>query len=225
MSDIRAILFDMDGVLVNAKDWHFEALNKALVTYGYIPISYVEHQECYDGLPTRKKLALLAKTQPIPEPQFEGINTLKQNMTLEIARERCIPAPVHVEMVRRLKEEGYLLAVCSNSVRASVDLLLEKTGLSPFFAFTLSNEDVAHAKPHPEIYLTAMERFGISPLETLILEDNINGIQSARASGGHVLEISDINEVNYKHIATTITIIENQGVCKTEAMMHEHNPR
>lgn len=211
MANIRAILFDMDGVLVNAKDWHFEALNKALIAHDHAPISYEDHLQNYDGLPTRRKLALLAQKQPISHSEFERINTAKQNLTLEIARAQCKPTPEHVQTVQRLKDEGYLLAVCSNSVRTSVDLLLEKTCLLPMFAFTLSNEDVTHPKPHPEIYLTAMQRFGINPAEALILEDNINGLQAAHASGGHVLEIRDSNEVTYENIKACIRQLESSA--------------
>ncbi len=208
MTKIRTILFDMDGVLVNAKNWHFEALNKALIIHGFEPISYEDHLAHYDGLPTRKKLALLSQAQKIPVSQFEEINATKQRLTLEISQEKCKPTAQHVRTVMQLKADGYQLAVCSNSVRASVDLLLEKTSLLPLFEFTLSNEDVSNPKPHPEIYQMAMERFGTAPGHTLILEDNINGILAARSSGGHVLEIRDSSEVTYEAIRDCIAGIE-----------------
>ncbi len=198
----------MDGVLVNAKEWHFEALNKALTFYGYVPISHADHLVYYDGLPTHKKLALLAEAQPIPSSQFRALHELKQKLTVEIAQQKCAPMLLHLKTLQKLRESGYVMAVCSNSVRATIDLLMDKTALMPFFAFTLSNEDVSQPKPHPEIYMTAMQRLNILPSESLILEDNINGLQAARASGGHVLEIKDIHEVNYENILCAIDAIE-----------------
>lgn len=197
MSRIRAILFDMDGVLVNARPWHFEALNEALLRHGYRPIAPEDHLRHYDGLPTRRKLALLAQSQPIPAAEFEAINATKQALTLEVARAKCAPVPALVETLVRLRADGFLMAVCSNSVRASVDLLLEQSALTPFFAFTLSSDDVTHPKPHPEIYSKAMQRLQLAPEACLIAEDNVNGIAAARASGAHVLEIGDCGEVRY----------------------------
>jgi beta-phosphoglucomutase len=205
---IRAILFDMDGVLVNAKEWHFTALNEALRGFGYDLISHEDHLARFDGLPTMKKLALLGECQVIPPSQFKDINALKQKLTLEIAREKCQPEPQHVESLRKLKAAGYRMAVCSNSMRASVDLFMDKTALRPFLDLMLSNEDIKLPKPDPEIYLTAMKRLGVAPKETLILEDNDYGLQSACASGAHVCEIKTIEQVTYDYIMTVIDRIE-----------------
>lgn len=204
MTKISTILFDMDGVLVNAKIWHFEALNKALIAHGHNPITPEDHAAHYDGLPTRKKLERLA----IPPSAIEAINTTKQRLTLEIAQAQCSPTPHHIETLRQLKDEGYQLAVCSNSVRASVDLLMSKTQLAPYFAFTLSSEDVAAPKPHPEIYLTAIARFHSTPAETLILEDNPHGIKAALASQSHLMEIPHTDHVTHQNIHRAITSIE-----------------
>ncbi len=207
---IEAILFDLDGVLVNARDWHFEAFNRALVAFGYTPVHYTEHLKRYDGLPTLKKLALLSAEQSIPSSRFAEIAEAKQRLTIALVEEKCIPSPAHVEMLERLRQKGYRMAVCSNSVRASVDLLLGKTALMPFFEFTLSSEDVRNPKPDPEIYLAALRRLGVAADHTLILEDNINGINAARASGAYVKEIRDIEEVSYTTVMDAIAHIESR---------------
>ena len=207
---IRTILFDMDGVLINAKEWHYGALNKALVDFGYEPISHKDHIENFDGLPTRKKLVLLGKQQNIPESQFEDINTLKQKYTKTIANDLCYPTKYHVDALSRLHDDKYQMAVCSNSVRQSVKTMMTKANLMPFLSFYLSNEDVTSPKPSPEIYNTAMEKFSALPEETLILEDNKNGIKAALQSGAHLMKINDVEDVTYSNIIEKIKEIESR---------------
>ena len=72
--------------------------------------------------------------------------------------------------------------------------------LENYFDFFLSNEDVIKPKPDPEIYLKAINKLGLKSEEVVIVEDNINGIHAAKASGGHVLEVKNTEEVNYKNI-------------------------
>lgn len=197
MARIRAIIFDMDGVLVQARDWHYEALNKALVAFGYPPIAYDDHLQRFDGLPTRKKLALMPA---IPKEQYEAINQAKQQHTLAIIAAKCVPSPPHTQALAQLKADGYRLALCSNSVRGSIRIVLEKTGLGQYLEFSLSYEDVPAPKPDPIMYTTAIKKLGMSPGEVLILEDNPNGLKAAYASGAHVMEIHSVDEVTYDAI-------------------------
>jgi beta-phosphoglucomutase len=200
---VMAVLFDMDGVLVEAKEWHFDALNDALGLFG-LEISKVEHLAVYDGLPTRRKLQLLTSTGRLPEQLHDLINGIKQRRTIEIAYERCRPV-FHLQYaLARLKAEGYRMAVCSNSVRQTVQVMMERGGLAPYFDTMLSNEDVTHAKPHPEIYITAMDKLGLSPKECLVVEDNDHGVAAARASGAHLLRVGAVADVTYERITQAI---------------------
>lgn len=200
---IKAVLFDMDGVLIDAKDWHYDALNHALEPFG-VSIDRDAHLSTFDGLPTRKKLAILSQTRGLPSRLHEFINQLKQDCTLEITYARCRPVFNHRYALSRLKQDGMKIAVCSNSVRQSVETMMRLAGLSEYLDLMLSNEDVANAKPDPEIYTTAIEKFGVRPDEVLILEDNEYGIQAARASGAHLLEVGGVDDVTYDAIQNRI---------------------
>jgi HAD superfamily hydrolase (TIGR01509 family) len=103
-------------------------------------------------------------------------------------------------MVHQLKRDGYQLAVCSNSIRESVELMLRGSGIWELFDCVLSNEDVEHAKPDPEIYLAACERLGIKPHEALIVEDAPHGIEAARRCGGVLCQVTGFNEVDYERV-------------------------
>src|ERR1700733_1488983 len=108
MARIRAVIFDMDGVLINAKDWHFEALNKALALFGF-QVSRFDHLVTYDGLPTRRKLEMLTLEHGLPKGLHQFINELKQLYTLEFVYARCKPIFTHEYALSRLRADGYRL--------------------------------------------------------------------------------------------------------------------
>ena len=153
----------MDGVLIEAKDWHYEALNKALGLFGYT-ISRYDHLITYDGLPTRKKLEMLSMERNLPRALHSFINEMKQQYTMELIYQKCKPIFYHEYALSKLKSEGYRLAVASNSVRNSVEMMMEKSNLIQYVEFLLSNQDVKNPKPHPEIYQTAISRLGLQPM-------------------------------------------------------------
>jgi len=205
----KAVIFDMDGVLIDAKEWHYEALNRALGLFGY-HINRYEHLVTFDGLPTRHKLAMLTKDRGLPAGLHEVINGLKQKYTMEIVHRECKPLFQHEYALSRLKSRGYKLAVASNSVRNSVEIMMHKSGLDRFLDAMVSNEDVRHAKPDPEIYLMAMELLGVKPEECLVVEDNENGIQSARAAGCQVMIVQDVLDVTDERISRELAALESQ---------------
>jgi beta-phosphoglucomutase len=204
---IKAVIFDMDGVLIDAKDWHYEALNMALKTFG-LEISRHDHLTTYDGLSTKHKLNLLSKMYHLPDALHPFINDLKQRFTMDTIHKLCKPTFIHQFALAQLKLEGYRLAVASNSVRDSVDIMMRKSNLIQYLEFFLSNQDVKKPKPDPEMYRIAIERLGLSPRECVVVEDNENGIKSAREAGAHVLIVDDVNDVTYYRIKAFITEIE-----------------
>lgn len=213
MSKIKGIIFDMDGVLIDAKDWHYEALNQALELFGY-KITRYDHLVTFDGLPTKKKLEMLSIEKGLPVGLHCFINKMKQKYTMEHVYMKCKPLFNHQYALARLKNEGYKLALASNSVRITVDMMMEKADLAQYLDFSLSNQDVEKPKPDPEIYNTAIKRLGLKPEECLILEDNINGIQAALASGAHLLKIGTVYDVTYQNIISRIKEVESETVIK-----------
>lgn len=200
---IRAVIFDMDGVLIEAKDWHYEALNRALRLFGY-EINRLDHLTTFDGLPTRRKLEMLTVERGLP-PQLHGfINELKQQYTMEIVHTRCKPRFNHEYALSRLRAEGYRLAVCSNSIRSTIEVMMRAAALEQYLEFTISNQDVTRPKPDPEMYATAIARLGLAPHECLVVEDNQNGLRAAQAAGAPVLEVRDVAEVTYPAIMRRI---------------------
>ena len=207
MSKIKYILFDMDGVLIDAKEWHYEALNESLNIFGK-QISRYDHLTVFDGKPTKDKLLMLSKIGELPVELHPIINKMKQKYTMRKIFNLCKSNFTHQRTLSKLKSNGIKMAVCSNSIRNSVEFMLKNAGIIEYFDFFISNEDVKKGKPDPEMYLNAMTKFNAKPDECLILEDNENGIKAALASGGHLLQIFEVSDVNYENIINKINTIE-----------------
>jgi HAD superfamily hydrolase (TIGR01509 family) len=208
MTKIKAVIFDMDGVLIDAKDWHYEALNQALELFGY-KISRYDHLVTFDGLPTRKKLEMLSMEKGLPKGLHKFINHMKQIYTMEHVYMKCKPLFNHQYALSKLKTEGYGLALASNSVRITIDMMMEKADLQKYLDFTLSNQDVTKSKPDPEIYQTAIKRFNLKPEECLVVEDNPNGVKAALGSGANLLKVETVYDVTYQNIKNRIKEIES----------------
>lgn len=200
---IKAIIFDMDGVLIDAKDWHYEALNRALRLFG-CEISRYDHLATFDGLPTKEKLNLLSKERHLPEKLHSFINEMKQRYTMEIIATQCKPRFNHQYTLAKLRSKGYRMAVASNSIRSTVETMMIRAELFEYFEFLISNQDVKRPKPDPAMYNLAIEKMGLRADECLIIEDNENGIRAAHASKAHVLEVKDVNDVTWANINNKI---------------------
>lgn len=206
---VKAVIFDLDGVLVDATEWHYEALNRALALFGYT-ITRQEHLSTYNGLPTRKKLEMLSREKSLPAALHDFLNRIKQEYTYEEINKSCKPNFQKQYMLSKLKKEGYRLVVCSNSIRKSLELMLQKSGISEYFEFVLSNQDVSNPKPHPEMYQKAIEKLGIRPEDAIIVEDAPHGIAAAKAACPNVLEVKGYPDVYYDRVREYLDIVEKR---------------
>lgn len=199
--NIKLIIFDLDGVLVDAKEIHYDALNRAIeeVAGSEYIITEKEHVSKYDGLNTSKKLSLLTEDKNLPERHYDSIWSLKQKYTNQAISSLSINQDIQ-NVLEKLKKENYTLCVASNSIRDTVKTMLLKSGFMEYFDFWYSNEDVKNPKPNPEIYLRCMIKAGVSPRETLIIEDSEVGRYSASLSGAYICPVKNTKDVTYEHI-------------------------
>ena len=135
MSKIKLIIFDLDGVLVEAKNIHYEALNDALLFVGKeYPISWNEHLSTYDGLKTTQKLDMLSEKKGLPIDSHRDIWEHKQELTLQKLR-ALEPNAGLIQCMKNLVSEGYKIAVCSNSIRKTVLTVLSKVRYYGVYGF------------------------------------------------------------------------------------------
>jgi len=187
----KLIIFDLDGVLVEAKQIHYDTLNQALkeIDEKYI-ISEAEHLSTYDGLKTTQKLEMLTKNKGLHSEFYDTIWNTKQQLTIEAISE-LQPDLQKIELFKELRNRGYKLACASNSIRRSVLVMLAKIGIIEYMDLIISNEDVKNSKPHPEMYWKAMSMMSVLPEETLIVEDSPHGLLAASRSRANVLRVDN----------------------------------
>lgn len=191
--NIQLVMFDLDGVLVDACEWHYESLNRGLIEVGCVPISREDHLSKYNGLPTKIKLEMLGLDKSTSEEVWE----LKQKYTLEIIRENQKCMEEKIELHSYLKSEGIKIACVTNSIRETAEAMLKATCQWEWIDLLLTNEDVQRNKPYPDCYNLAIEKMGISANNCLCVEDSPKGIQSALDSNAKWLwKVRDTHEVN-----------------------------
>jgi beta-phosphoglucomutase-like phosphatase (HAD superfamily)/dTDP-glucose pyrophosphorylase len=217
---IKLVIFDLDGVLVEARHIHYEAMNRALASVDskYV-IGKEEHLAKYDGLSTRKKLSMLTKEKGLPKESYNKVWTNKQTFTQDVIKDTISSSDIlHVDIrnaLLLLKSKGYKVYCCSNSIRSSVKLMLCRAGYIEWIDEYFSNEDVKNPKPHPEMYMQAMVHAGMSPRETLIIEDSHIGRRAAHESGAHVMGVQGLKDVTPLNIVNSIDKANSKNKTET----------
>jgi HAD superfamily hydrolase (TIGR01509 family) len=205
----NAIIFDLDGVLIDSRKLHFEALNKALGIFGSeFTISIQEQASTYEGLSTNKKLLLLTKNKGLPESLYEEIWEHKQTVTFEQLNQIKEDSELQ-NLLNLIEENNIQIGVASNSIRKSVKRILLRLGVMDQIEIFLSNEDVVHPKPSPEIYWEVMKKLKVHPQRTVIFEDSHVGKAAAISSGAHLIEVENRSDLNSKKILEAINYLKS----------------
>ena len=202
MEMIKAILYDLDGVLVDATEWHYESLNEALKEISGFEISRLDHIQTFNGLPTIKKLEILREQNRVKTEDFNTIWEIKQKKTNEIIKKTSSTDETKMRLHEGTKK---FKKICvTNSIHQTAILMLDKTGQLPFMDRVISNEDVSNPKPNPEGYLKAIHFLQLQPTECIIVEDSPKGIEAAKKSNAHVYEVKGYHDVTLENILNTI---------------------
>lgn len=208
----KLIVFDLDGVLVDSKEIHFDALNIALST---IDKSYVitekEQRDIYEGLPTKSKLNLLHKNKGLLLELFDKVWNDKQFHTAEMFKAISKDNDL-LNYLLTIKDNNINIAVASNSIKKTIVECLESLGILDLVDFIVSNEDVVNSKPHPEMYWKAMSYFGCTPDQTVIFEDSIVGKLAARDSKANLIEVKNRKDLTINKINQAIDILDKGSI-------------
>jgi HAD superfamily hydrolase (TIGR01509 family) len=181
-----AVIFDMDGVLIDSEPLHFGVLTQVFAADGHT-LSRAENEQ-FIGTTTELMFDTLIRRHALPRSIAE-YKELYNAGVLRVLAEPHQPQTGVLALIARLRELGARLAVASSSHRQWIEITLGSIGLSSAFEVIVSGDDVAHGKPGPEIYLLAAERLGIPAERCVAIEDSPNGVLSANRAGMFVLGV------------------------------------
>lgn len=205
----KLVVFDLDGVLVDSKKIHFDALNQALSDVGdKYKISEKEQEDTYEGLPTKTKLNIISRTKGLPEETINSVWESKQRITSQMFSKMPEDKAL-ASLMMILRKKNINIAVASNSIRSTVEECLKSIGVMHLVDYIVSNEDVKNPKPHPEMYWKAMSFFGVISEDTVIFEDSIVGKLAAKDSKANLIEIESRYHLNEDKISQAIEMLSS----------------
>jgi HAD superfamily hydrolase (TIGR01509 family) len=176
-----AVVFDLDGTLVDSEPNYFEAGRRTLAGHGVTDFTWADHEE-YVGISTRETLRLWKERYGLEAP-LDVLLADKNGRYLELARASTHVYPEMRKFVELLARDGVPMAVASGSSPEAIEAILAGTGLDQWLTTVVSTEEVAHGKPAPDIFLEAARRLGVAPADCVVLEDAAPGAAAAHAAG------------------------------------------
>lgn len=193
---IELVIFDLDGVLVDACEWHRLALNSALKEVSNYEITLDDHKNIFNGIPTKVKLKKLLDLNIIKSEDLNKIEDLKQKNTINIINSDGKIRYEKINLLNFLKSKNIKVACYTNSIRDTAELMLNKTGILNFFDLIVTNQDVGFPKPNPEGYIKILNYFNIDKNNAIIIEDSPKGFEAAYLSGCKVFKVNNQEQVS-----------------------------
>ena len=186
---IRAVLFDMDGLLIDSERVAMETDVGIGRRMGY-PITMELAMQTL-GITWEETVALYTRHCPgFDAAAFR--RAFDAELARRVANGDAAAKPGARALLEHLQRAGIPRAVASSSGQARVEMCLRKAGLADFFSVLVTGDQAAHSKPDPEIFLLAAKKLGAAPAECLVLEDSLNGIKAGRAAGMQVCMVPDL---------------------------------
>jgi beta-phosphoglucomutase-like phosphatase (HAD superfamily)/dTDP-glucose pyrophosphorylase len=203
----NAFIFDLDGVLIDSKEIHFDALNLALseINQKYV-ISKEEQALTFEGLSTKAKLDILSYSKGLPKGLHNVIWEKKQIYSSEMFQVFEKDEEL-IKLFKLIKSFNIKIGVASNAIRDTVVGSLKSLGIYSLVDYALSNEDVSNPKPNPEIYESMISLLGSSPEKTIIFEDSEIGQAAARSSLANLFPVTKRNDISLPYISKAIKLL------------------
>jgi HAD superfamily hydrolase (TIGR01509 family) len=187
LREYKAVLFDMDGVIVDSEPLHWKAELEAFEHFGiHVPAFEFHH---FVGVPADKNFRYVIEKYGQGDEDLEAMLQFKLDY-FTAHRGNLKPIEGAIRFIRFAHEQGLRLAVVTSSEREYQQFVLRLLGIEELFETCVTFEDVKHGKPDPEPYALACQRLGLHPSETVVIEDSLAGIASGKGAGCFVLGLA-----------------------------------
>ncbi|MFE7173753.1 HAD family hydrolase [Streptomyces sp. NPDC057616] len=187
-----AVIFDLDGTLVDSEPNYYEAGRRTLAEHGVPDFTWAEHER-YVGVSTQETAVLWKREYGLAASAEELLADIDRRY-LELARTATRAYPQMRKFVELLATDGVPMAVASGSSPEAIEAILAGTGLGAFLRTTVSAEEVPRGKPAPDVFLEAARRLGVPPADCVVLEDAVPGAVAAHAAGMRCIAIPYVAE-------------------------------
>lgn len=185
---LKAIIFDMDGVIIDDENIHQEAWRILCKRKG-ISLKQSDFKNNINGKTSKDILTHLFKKE-LDAEEFEMTSLEKINITIELLKNRMEPTQGLHEILESIYEKKIPMAIATSSRNKFVAFVLDQLNIRKYFKIIATAHDVKIGKPNPEIYLKTAERLQVNPRNCVVFEDSLSGIKSAKAAGMRVIGIA-----------------------------------
>lgn len=209
MGKIKAVIFDLDGTLVDSEPNYYTADREFLQEYG-IDFTPELHKKSV-GMGTFELVKWLKREHRITEP-FSSMVKKKNQIYLRIARNQTRPFPEMVKLLYYLEERAYVLALASGSSKQVIDEILTGVGLEGYFKTTVSSEEVFRGKPLPDIFLEAAKRLDVAPENCFVIEDSVFGVTAAKDAGMYCAAVPSFPDESGEDVYFHADILFSEGM-------------
>lgn len=210
---IEAIIFDMDGVLVDSEPFHIE-IEKRQFERNKLIVSAEEHLN-YMGMASDVMWRTIVHKHQLNIPVEELIDQNRTESIRYFSELTTIPVmPGLIELLEMLKRKNYPMAVASSSFPEIIELILKKTELRDYFRVVVSSQEAGKSKPEPDVFLLAAKKLGVPPTNCIVIEDSFNGIAAAHAANMHCVAYQGpgSNPQQQKEADAVITSFDQLGL-------------
>ena len=212
---VKAVIFDLDGTLVDSEPNYSEADNKTLAEYGIVELS-AEMKRKYVGIGTKEMMEDIKKMYDINET-IENLVSKKNKYYLEIAKENTPVFPEMHKFLQFLKSNNYPLALASGSSPEIIETVLSITKLKEYFDVVLSAEQVEKGKPAPDVFLEAAKQLGVPFKNCLVIEDSKPGVEAAKSASMYCIALPYMMKESPNDSFIMADLLFKNGICEFQA--------
>jgi beta-phosphoglucomutase family hydrolase len=199
-----AVIFDMDGVIIDSNPFHKISLRQFCEKYGY----HLSDQELINKIYGRTNKEWIAHLfGPLSDEELVRYEEEKEDLFRELYKNDIRALKGLPEFLKSLKEKNIPVAIGTSAPRSNVDYVLAHTGLEKYFSTILDESDVEHGKPNPEIYLKVAARLGYAPDRCMVFEDSLSGVESAQRAGAKVVGVATTH--SFEELSHTDFVIQD----------------
>jgi len=199
-----AVIFDMDGVIVDTNPYHKISLKQFCEKYGY----RLNEEDLIGKIYGRTNNEWIRNIfGPLPKERILELGEEKEAMFRALYKDVIKPLSGLDNFLKELEDRSIPKAIGTSAPRSNVDFVLEHTHLRKYFTTILDQSDVEHGKPNPEIYLKVAHRLGFSPQQCIVFEDSLSGVESAQRAGAKVVGVTTTH--NQQELAHTDLVISD----------------